>query len=100
MSNHKPFITINGFVSNFAYPVIHPNKENIVKQLQENNIEVRPMICGSMGTQPFYVKKYGRLELPNVSQIDKFGFYVPNHPKLTSNDIEFVCNIINKGIIG
>ena len=27
------------------------------------------MICGSMGTQPFYVKKYGRKELPNVSNV-------------------------------
>ena len=42
----------DSFISNFAYPVIHPNRDKIVKKLQENNIEVRPMICGSMGTQP------------------------------------------------
>ena len=52
------------------------------------------MICGSMGTQPFYVKKYGRKELPNVSLIDKYGFYVPNHPGLSKNDIKIITNII------
>ena len=56
------------------------------------------MICGSMGTQPFYTKKYGRLELPNVSTIDKYGFYVPNHPHLTKEEIILISDIINEGI--
>ena len=63
--------------------------DKIVKDLQDNDIEVRPMICGSMGTQPFYVKEYGRLELPNVSIIDKYGFYIPNHPNLKRQEIMF-----------
>ncbi len=88
----------DSFVSNFAYPIIHPNRDEIVKELQKNNIEVRPMICGSMGTQPFYVKKYGRLELPNVSIIDKYGFYIPNHPHLTSSEIILISHIVNEGI--
>ena len=88
----------DSFISNFAYPIIHPNRDSIVKELKNNNIEVRPMICGSMGTQPFYIKEYGRNELPNVSKVDKYGFYVPNHPKLTSAEIEFISNIVNRGI--
>ena len=83
------------FNSNFAYPIIHPNRENIVKALIDGGVEARPMICGSMGTQPFYVKRYGRLELPNVTEIDKYGFYVPNHPKLKQEEIEYICDIIN-----
>ena len=54
------------------------------------------MVCGSMGTQPFYVKEYGELKLPKVTKIDKYGFYVPNNPKLTSNDIDFISAIINR----
>ena len=87
----------DSFISNFAYPVIHPNRDKIVKELQKNNVEVRPMICGSMGTQPFYVKKYGRLELPNVSIIDKYGFYIPNHPHLSMDELKFIINIVNRG---
>ena len=91
----KPYEELNDFTSNFAYPVIHPNRDKIVEQLERNDVEVRPMICGSMGTQPFYVKEYGRLELPNVTEIDEYGFYVPNNPHLTTEEIEFICDIIN-----
>ena len=91
----KPTSYFDSLTSNFAYPVISPHRDKIVKKLQENDIEVRPMICGSMGTQPFYVKHYEKLELPNVSIIDKDGFYVPNHPKLTVDEIAFITEIIN-----
>lgn len=94
----KPKSQNDSFTSNFAYPVIHPNREKIVKNLQDNKIEVRPMICGSMGTQPFYVKHFGELKLKNVSIIDKYGFYVPNHPYLVEDDIKFISEIINEGI--
>ena len=94
----KPKSYVDSLTSNFAYPVIHSNREQLVKKLQENKVEVRPMICGSMGTQPFYVKNYGELKLPNVSIIDKCGFYVPNHTKLTPDEILFISNIINEGI--
>ena len=63
-----------------------------------NYIETRPMVCGSMGTQPFYVKRYGRLELPNVTKVDNYGFYVPNHPKLTKDELVFIIQTINKEI--
>jgi len=91
----KPSPRSGSFISNFAYPVIHPNRDAIVQELQKNQVEVRPLICGSMGTQPFYVKKYGKLVLPNVSRVDKHGFYVPNHPQLTNSQIRTVADIIN-----
>ena len=94
----KPKSYHNSFTSNFAYPVISPHRDKIVKKLQDNKVEIRPLICGSMGTQPFYVKKYGRLELPNVSIVDKYGFYVPNNPMLTEEEIEFICELINSEI--
>ena len=94
----KPDIDLNNFVSNFAYPIISPCRDKIIKKLQDNKVEIRPLICGSMGTQPFYVKEYGRLELPNVSIVDKYGFYVPNNPMLTEEEIEFFCELINSEI--
>ena len=94
----KPKTQEHSFTSNFAYPVIHPERNTIVEKLRANEVEVRPMICGSMGTQPFYAKEYGVLKLPNVTDIDEFGFYVPNHPKLTIEEIKFISNIINEGI--
>lgn len=82
--------------SNFAYPIIHPKRDEIVKTLTANNVEVRPMICGSMGTQPFYVKEFGELKLPNVTIIDEYGFYVPNNPKLTREEVSFISGLVNE----
>jgi len=86
------------FESNFAYPIMHPKRDEIVKKLILNNIEVRPVVCGSMGTQPFYVKRYGKFQLPNATDIDKYGIYVPNNPHLSAEEISIVCDIVN-GVI-
>tara|TARA_R110000824_G_scaffold45728_2_gene132055 strand:+ start:2934 stop:4097 length:1164 start_codon:yes stop_codon:yes gene_type:complete len=86
------------FISNFAFPIIHPKRDSIVKALVAANIEVRPLICGSMGTQPMYTKRFGRLELPNVSVVDQHGCYVPNHPELTQNELHEIVNIVNDTI--
>jgi CDP-6-deoxy-D-xylo-4-hexulose-3-dehydrase len=87
------------FTSNFAIPVItksSEDKENLIKELEKNNIACRPLISGSMGTQPFYKKLYGENKLPNCSIIDDRGVYVPNHDKMTKEDIDRVCSILLK----
>jgi CDP-6-deoxy-D-xylo-4-hexulose-3-dehydrase len=87
------------FTSNFAIPVIAKTSEDklsLIKELEENNIACRPLISGSMGTQPFYKKLYGENKLPNCSIIDERGVYVPNHDKMTKEDIDRVCNILLK----
>lgn len=95
--NWFPDIPDSDFVSSFCIPVITvapEGKNRIVKKLKEENIEVRPLIAGSLGTQPYYVREYGQ-DKPIVSSIiDDCGFYVPNHPGLEIEDIERICNII------
>lgn len=92
----KPIDRENCFVSNMGYPVIHPSRDAIVRDLINNQVEVRPLISGSMGKQPFFVERYGRVVLPNAEKVDKYGFYIPNHPYLEKQEIEFICSIINK----
>ena len=89
----------NEFTANFALPFIaktSQDRENLIKELTDNNITCRPLISGSMGTQPFYKKIYGENILPNCSIIDKRGIYVPNHDKLTKEDIDTICDILLK----
>ena len=94
----KPYISDkdSNFISNFAYPVIDRNRDLIVRRLIEADIEVRPMICGSMGSQPFYVKEFGKNIQRNATTIDSYGFYVPNHPGLSNEDILTITDIIKK----
>tara|TARA_B100000700_G_scaffold331302_1_gene462987 strand:+ start:4321 stop:5481 length:1161 start_codon:yes stop_codon:yes gene_type:complete len=84
------------FVSNFAFPYVSNNRNKLVEELESNGVEVRPLICGSMGKQPFYSKLYGELTLPNAEIIDNKALYLPNHPNLTYDDIKFVCDIIKR----
>jgi CDP-4-dehydro-6-deoxyglucose reductase, E1 len=98
LNNFAPHISNDDtFVSNFAYPVISSNRNKIVKRLQSENIEVRPLICGSMSLQPFYIKQFGRVNMPNASIIHRDGFYIPNHPDLSEDDILKITDII-KGV--
>lgn len=91
----SPQIDEAHFVSNFCYPIIHPLRKKIVYELRKQNIEVRPLICGSMGTQPMYANRYGKLELPNATLVDTQGCYVPNNHQMTAEEIAKVCDVIN-----
>ena len=94
-----PKIPFSDFISSFCIPIIFDNiawKEMAVREFNDNNIEVRPLIAGSMGAQPFYVERYGIDEKPFCSIIDKRGIYVPNHPCLEFEDIKRICDIILK----
>jgi len=87
----------DSFTANFAIPVILESegaKLSLVKELEENNIACRPLISGSMGSQPFYKKIYGEKKLPNCSIVDERGVYVPNHPLLEKSDIDRICEIV------
>ena len=84
------------FISNFAIPVVSKNKDQIIKDLIEANIEVRPLIAGNLGNKPVWYENYKRVNLPNSDIIDKFGFYLPNHQDLTESEILKITNIINK----
>jgi CDP-6-deoxy-D-xylo-4-hexulose-3-dehydrase len=89
----------DSYTSNFAIPFITKtieDKEKLISELNENNIACRPLISGSMGIQPFYKKIYGENKLPNCSIVDERGIYVPNHDKMTKEDIDRVCDILLK----
>jgi CDP-6-deoxy-D-xylo-4-hexulose-3-dehydrase len=96
-----PSETVGSFTSSFCIPIIVKNKEvknNLVKNLIDNGIECRPLISGSMGTQPFYSEKYGKKILKNCDIVDNCGIYVPNHPNMSDSEIELICKIVLENI--
>lgn len=84
------------FISSFAIPVVSKYRDQITKELMENDIEVRPLIAGNMVNKPMWYEKYGKIELTNADLIDKYGFYLPNHQDLTNGEINKITKIINK----
>lgn len=83
------------YVSNFAYPIIHPKLPEIVKELAKNSVECRPLIAGSISRQPFFYERYGSKKHDFADQIHDHGLYVPNNPNMTEDQIKFVSDIVN-----
>ena len=81
------------YVSNFAVPIVNDHRDEIVKELQDNDIEVRPLIAGNMANKPMW--KGRKDNLPNCDMLDKNGFYIPNHQDLTIEEIDLIINIVN-----
>ncbi len=90
-----PENTSDQYISNFAYPIIHPNREKIVERLREEKVAVRPLICGSLEKQPFW-NNGGQISLVNGDIVDKYGLYLPNSHQLEDREIDKICSIINE----
>lgn len=88
----------NTYISNFAYPIIHPNRDKIAEELIKNNVECRPLVCGSIGKQPFWIKLYGETSFEFADIVDKYGLYVPNHPQMGLIEVKYISKIINKNM--
>jgi CDP-6-deoxy-D-xylo-4-hexulose-3-dehydrase len=86
----------NNFISAFAYPYVNKNIDKLIPNLAEKNIDCRPLICGSMGKQPMYVKNYLPLHLQNCDKLDKYGIYLPCHDKLSEDNIAYIAEVVNK----
>jgi CDP-6-deoxy-D-xylo-4-hexulose-3-dehydrase len=88
-------INSNDFISNFAMPIVNKNKETIVKNLIENDIECRPLIAGNLGNKPFWYENFEEVHLENCNLIDEYGFYIPNHQDLTIEQLDKIIKIVN-----
>ena len=79
-------------LSSFAFGTIVENRIEVFNHLKKNDIEVRPLICGSMGKQPFWIKKYGHTPLEVADVVHDYGLYLPNHLYLDKEKIKFVTD--------
>ncbi len=86
----------NCYYSNFAYPVITKNIDSLSKELLSSGVECRPLVCGSIGLQPYWKNIYGETNFEFADIVHNYGLYVPNNQDITESEIEFICNIINK----
>ena len=89
----------NTYVSNFNYPIITTEDKinELILELKENEIETRPLICGSINQQPFWYERYDKSDsVPNADYLHNFGLYLPNNHEIKREEIIFICDIVNK----
>ena len=70
------------------------HRKEIVTRLVENGIETRVFAAGNLGLHPFWVERYGEFHDPMSDRIHSTGFFVPNYPEMSFEDIDFICDVI------
>jgi CDP-6-deoxy-D-xylo-4-hexulose-3-dehydrase len=86
------------YVSNFSFPIVTKNIDKLISELSNNDIECRPLICGSINEHPFWYERYGKQELDNAKIIHEYGLYLPNNHQMTDDEINKVIKIVNENI--
>ena len=78
-------------VSSFGYATFVKNRLEVYKYLKSKKIQSRPLICGNMGQQPFWKKKFvNQKKLSNAKFVHKYGLYLPNHANMNQFDIDYI----------
>lgn len=68
-------------------------RKRIVGRLVENGIETRIFSAGNIGLHPFWKERYGEFHGKVADKIHSRGFYLPNYPELTEEDINFISDV-------
>ena len=70
------------------------HRREIVNRLVDNGIETRIFSAGNLGRHPFWTNLYDEFEDRQSDKIHSRGFFVPNYPELTEEEINFICDVI------
>jgi len=66
----------------------------IASALEKNGIETRLYTAGNLGLHPFWKNRYGETHFKWADELYKRGFFLPNHPSLTKEDVEFIAGVV------
>jgi CDP-6-deoxy-D-xylo-4-hexulose-3-dehydrase len=70
------------------------HRKQIVKRLVENGVETRIFSAGNLGRHPFWKNVYGEFNDPMSNIIHERGFFVPNDPTLTDEEVDFISSLV------
>jgi CDP-6-deoxy-D-xylo-4-hexulose-3-dehydrase len=70
------------------------HRKEIVTRLVENGIETRLFSAGNLGRHPFWTDLYDEFRDDVSDNIHDRGFFLPNYPELTADEIGFICGIV------
>lgn len=102
---------LSGYQSKLILPVSHPkanpcwytfpitlkgvSRAKVLAKLDEANIEWRPILAGSIASQPAFKGRVAvRVETPNADRLIRDSFWVPVHPRHSTAVMKFVGKTI------
>tara|TARA_Y100000034_G_scaffold92212_1_gene111373 strand:+ start:2401 stop:3594 length:1194 start_codon:yes stop_codon:yes gene_type:complete len=72
------------------------HRKEVIGRLVDNGIETRIFSAGNLGLHPFWIERYGEFHGEIADKIHSRGFFLPNYPELTKEDISFISEICNE----
>ncbi len=73
-------------------------RKRIVNALVSHGVETRIFSAGNLGLHPFWYERYGKGSFPVANRIHHCGFFLPNNPSLTTQDIGRISQIVLKAL--
>ena len=70
------------------------HRKEIIARLVENGVETRIFSAGNLGRHPFWTAEYGVFRDEMSDQIHSCGFFIPNYPELTLEEINYICEVV------
>lgn len=70
----------------------YKERNYITEKLEANGIETRPFTSGNQGLQPYWFTRYGKFNDAVASNLYHRGFFLPNYPSLSEDDIKRICS--------
>ena len=86
-------------VSSIAFGVLAESAEHrdaVAQRLRAAAIETRPIGAGNLSRQPMWAERYGITPLAVADRVYNTGFQLPNHPRLSADDVHFICDTVLK----
>lgn len=69
-------------------------QRKVYTSLLANKIETRIFAAGNLGRHPFWFERYGEFRAPVADRLYNTGIFLPNHPSLTKENVEFISNVV------
>jgi len=86
-----------GSISSISFAALAAStehRERIGEALEAHRIETRPLGGGNMSRQPFWVERFGAQPFQVADQIHEQSFMLPNHPRLTVEDVNHIADVV------
>lgn len=83
----------------FSFPITYYGiRGDLLKHLEKNGIETRPMFAGNITKHPAYDNVKYRISggLDNADTIMRHSFWISCHPSLTKSDLEYIVDVFEE----
>mmetsp|Transcript_99504 Transcript_99504/g.172722 ORF Transcript_99504/g.172722 Transcript_99504/m.172722 type:complete len:438 (+) Transcript_99504:82-1395(+) len=75
-----------------AFPLMHPDRKNVLRYLENNEVQIRVCFAGNITRHPAY--RHYLQDFPASDQIMADAFLIGAHHGITFEDVDRVCDLL------